>query len=132
MNFRPPVSSVDFALPFESAKFDENDFENLCAELFEVELGIRFHRYGTKGNPQFGIDLLSDKGKDGFYIAVQCKHVKEFSSCNVDAELLKFKDIQLPIREIYFSATCKISTKTVNHCIDFHRELHVALNSMCN
>ncbi|HBY88692.1 MAG TPA: hypothetical protein DEO86_22815 [Colwellia sp.] len=116
MNFRPPISSLDFDLPFDSAKFNEDDFENLCAELFEEEFGIRFHRYGTKGNSQFGIDLLSDKGKDGFYIAVQCKHVKEFSSCHVDEELIKFKGNPLPIKEIYFSATCKISTATVNYC----------------
>lgn len=102
MNCRPPVASLDFDLPFDSEKFNENDFENLCAELFEEEFGIRFHRYGTKGNSQFGIDLLSDKGKDGFYIAVQCKHVKKFSSCDVDEELIKFKDIPLPIKEIYF------------------------------
>lgn len=116
MSFRPPVSSFDFDLPFDSAKFNEDDFENLCADLFEEEFGIRFHRYGTKGNSQFGIDLLSDKGKDGLYIAVQCKHVKVFSPCDVDVELNKFKDIPLPIKEIYFSSTCKISTTTVNYC----------------
>jgi hypothetical protein len=116
LNFRPPVNSLDFDLPFESPKFNDEDFENLSAELFEEEFGIRFHRYGTKGNTQFGIDLLSDKGKDGLFIAVQCKHVQEFSSSNVDTELEKFKKIPLSIKEIYFSSTCKISTKTVNYC----------------
>lgn len=116
MSFNPPVCPVDFNVPFDSPKFDQDDFEDLCGDLFEEEFGIGFHRYGTKGNNQFGIDLLSDKGEDGFYIAVQCKHVKSFSSSDVDIELEKFKDIPLPIKKIYFSATCLITTTTVNHC----------------
>ena len=130
MNFHSPVNSLDFDFPYESPKFNDEDFENLSAELFEEEFGIRFHRYGTKGNIQFGIDLLSDKGKDGFFIAVQCKHVQKFSSSDVDAELEKLKNIPLQIKEIYFSATCKISTKTVNYCHEQSEIIDGALNKI--
>jgi hypothetical protein len=126
----PPVSSVDFNVPFDSPKFDQDDFEDLCAELFEKELGMGFQRYGKKGDKQFGIDLLSDKGDDGFYIAVQCKHVDKFSSSHVDKELEKLKDIPLPIKELYFTATCSISTATVNHCHEKSKNANIPLKSI--
>lgn len=116
LNIEPPVSSIDFNIPFDSPKFDEDDFENLCADLFEQEFGIGFHRYGTKGNAQYGIDLISDIGADGYYLAVQCKHVKKFSSSEVDKEINKFESMPLPIKKIYFVATCPINSNTVNHC----------------
>lgn len=130
MTITPPVSPVDFNVPFHSSKFDQDDFEDLCAELFEKEFGVGFHRYGTKGNAQFGIDLLSDEGDDGFYIAVQCKHVGRFSSSHVDKELKKLEGIPLPIKKLYFSATCSISAATINYCYEQSKSSRISLSSI--
>lgn len=126
----PPVCSVDFNVPFDSPKFDQDDFEDLCADLFEEEFGLGFHRYGTKGNNQHGIDLLSDEGADGYYIVVQCKHVDKFSSSHVDKELKKIEGLPLPVKKLYFSATCAISTTTINHCYKQAQKEKIPFNSI--
>lgn len=121
----PPLAPQDLELPFGSSKFDDKDFEYLCWDLFEAELGIEFQPYGVKGNSQDGIDLLSVKGSDGNFIAIQCKKVTSFSEADVDKEVKKFKKSTLPIKELIFAITCKVSTKTIDAINKYSADLHI-------
>ena len=55
----------------------EDAFEDLCRELVQEEEGIdNADRYGTRGQRQFGVDLLIDR-TDGSLWVGQCKSHKE-------------------------------------------------------
>ena len=55
----------------------EDAFEDLCRELVQEEEGVdNADRYGTRGQRQFGADLLIDR-KDGSLWVGQCKSHKE-------------------------------------------------------
>lgn len=110
----PPLTPLDLELPFGSSKFNDKDFESLCCDLFEEELGIGFQLYGVKGNSQDGIDLLSEKGSDGYSIAIQCKKVSSFSAVDLDKEVKKFQKSTLLIKELIFAVTCKVTTRTID------------------
>lgn len=127
MLIEPPLTPLDLALPFDSPKFNDIDFENLCSELFEEEFGIGFQKYGVKGNSQHGIDLLSEKGSDGYFIAIQCKKVSSFSAADVDKEIKKFKQSTLPIKKLIFAVTCKVTTKTFDAVNSYPADLNISV-----
>jgi hypothetical protein len=61
-------------------ELDEYAFQNLCCDIFRVEPNIATcDVYGTRGQRQYGIDLLARrKNGDGIEVG-QCKCYKEFS-----------------------------------------------------
>lgn len=61
-------------------KLTEYPFQDLCRDLFAVEPGIATCvQYGTRGQTQYGIDMLAHcKDGDGIEVG-QCKCYKKFS-----------------------------------------------------
>lgn len=110
-----PLEVLDQTLPFHSPRLSEYDFEDLCAEIFENELGIRFFRYGRRGDSQHGIDLLSEiDGKRK--TAIQCKKVKEFRPADLKNELKKLRELPDSISSLFFALACPASSKLLDTC----------------
>jgi hypothetical protein len=112
---RPPITVLDFELPFLSERFDDRDFEHLCADLFQAETGLRFLRYGRKGDQQHGIDILSQVAEP-LHRAVQCKRVKEFRPSDLRNELAKLSGLPIKLSHLYFAVTCDVSSDVINEC----------------
>ena len=111
----PPLSVADFSLPFLSRRFNDGDFEELCADLFQQELGLRFFNYGRKGDSQHGIDLISETPQDTHH-GVQCKRVKEFKPFDLRTEIGKLQSLPLRLSHLYFAVACDVSSEVRNEC----------------
>jgi hypothetical protein len=112
-----PIHSTDYSLPFNSYSVNSRDFEELCAELFELEFGIRFGKYGRSGDKQRGIDLISESQRDSGYIAVQCKKVKSFGPSDLLREIGKITELPFPVSALYFAVSCDVSSQVRDLCL---------------
>ena len=115
MEYETPLNVSDRTLPFHSPRLSDYDFEDLCAELFENELGIRFYRYGRRGDAQHGIDFLSESNS-GKQIAIQCKKVQEFQPSDLKSELKKLRDFPAALSSFFFILACPVSSKLLDTC----------------
>jgi len=111
----PPLAVSDRNLPFDSPRFSDSDFEDMCAQLFGRELNIRFAKYGRPGDSQRGIDLLSDPVSGKSY-AVQCKKVTSFVPSDLKLEIAKLRELPHPISTLFFALGCPASTGVRDVC----------------
>ncbi len=90
-------------------KLDEYAFQNLCCDIFRVEPNIATcDVYGTRGQRQYGIDLLARrKNGDGIEVG-QCKCYEAFS----------VKDIQ-EVSDDFFAHWERWSTENVRRFVLF-------------
>ena len=73
---------------------DEYDFQKLCCDLFSEEADISTsHVYGTRGQSQYGIDILAHRKIDEGIEVGQCKCYKDFTPKDIrDASEEFFKN----------------------------------------
>jgi hypothetical protein len=121
-----PVLVKDPILPFLSERFNDRDFEELCADLFQQEIGTRFFNYGRKGDAQCGIDLISEGTPGSYRHAIQCKRVGEFRPSDLRREVDKLRDLPFHIDCLYFAVACNVSPEVRNEC---KRQENVACTS---
>jgi hypothetical protein len=103
----PPAASIARSLPFES--LSPRDFERLCLELAELDLGRTFHLYGRSGDAQHGIDVISDDDPDAL-IAIQCKSVEAFHPSDVQQDLAKVATYPNRLAAYYLFVRCEVSS----------------------
>lgn len=73
----PPTTTLKQELPFSELAWE--DFEKLCLRLASKNSDIDQCRlYGTRGDPQEGIDIFARKPGSTKYDVFQCKRVKRF------------------------------------------------------
>jgi hypothetical protein len=104
----PPVARATQPLPLDS--LEPRDFEKLCLEVAERELGRSFHLYGRSGDEQHGIDVMSDDEPDE-RIAIQCKRVESFHPADVQHELAKVATYPNRLEAYYLFIQCEVSPK---------------------
>ena len=90
----PPISPpLNPALPPRLHEMGEYYFQEFCRELWLQERGIaECHHYGTRGQSQFGIDLLAYGQPGEPNRAGQCKCYEELTAPNVRDAVSKFLD----------------------------------------
>ena len=72
----PPIRSGQCPSLWE---MDEYTFQDMCCALFEQEETVRTCSvYGTRGQKQFGIDLLAKNRTQGEHSVAQCKCYQDF------------------------------------------------------
>ena len=87
----PPVRSGQCPALWE---MDEFTFQEMCCALLEQEEDVRTCKvYGTRGQPQFGIDLLACNQTQGEHSVGQCKCCKTFPPSDIakaSSDFLKY------------------------------------------
>jgi NACHT domain-containing protein len=85
----PPVETLAQDLPFDRLTWE--NFERLCLRVVESESTIeQCYEYGTRGQDQYGIDLLARNRNDGSTSVYQCEKVKAFGPASIAAAVTKF------------------------------------------
>jgi len=109
---------------------DENDFEDLCVDLLRLHWNRpKLHRFGRKGQRQFGIDIIDEAGTPPL-CAGQCKlreYGKSLSATEISAEVNKARKFVPPLGKYGILTTGKISTQAQTRVLEINRT-HSELN----
>ncbi len=85
----PPVASFPELLPLDDPNLPWERFEAFCEELISRLPGVReTHRYGRRGSPQKGIDIIADLD-NGERWAFQCRQWKKFTKTDATRAIQK-------------------------------------------
>ncbi|MBC6414865.1 MAG: hypothetical protein GDA46_00495 [Bdellovibrionales bacterium] len=89
---------------------NENEFENLCLDLYTLEFGDGTQKNGSRGQVQNGVDIFNPDQ----HIGIQCKK-KEFNKKVTDAELhkevKKAKSFEPSLKKFILATTNKRDAK---------------------
>jgi hypothetical protein len=78
----PPLDPALHDLPFGSLPWE--DFEKLCLRLAKRASDVEdARRFGTRGQPQSGIDIYARKGEQADYVVYQCRRVATLTEADL-------------------------------------------------
>ncbi len=123
-----PVIPIPLLFPIPT---DEDDFEDLCLELLRIywnRPGLA--RFGSRGQRQFGIDILDLGGQPPLH-AAQCKlreYGKTLSPATISEEVNDARKFQPALGKYGILTTAKVSTQAQTRILEInqaHREAGV-------
>lgn len=106
---------------------NEDSFEDIVCAIFAREFNNpNLQRYGRKGQAQYGMDIVGTRyivGKnhrENRLVAIQCKnHMVDVTNQalqnEIDQELVKFEDSDLPVEEFLFVTSADNSRPVIDH-----------------
>ncbi len=88
---------------------NEEDFEQLCLDLYKKEFGEFTQRHGSRGQAQQGVDIFAPNN-----IGIQCKkrnhETGKITKQELHAEVEKAKKFTPPLKKFILATTCKRDT----------------------
>ena len=85
---------------------NEDEFENLCLDLYKLEFGDKTQKNGSRGQSQTGVDIFCPDQ----HIGIQCKKKefnKKISVKKLKVEIEKAKSFKPPLKRFILVTTCK-------------------------